>query len=322
MKVLFVTSLAEVEIPVAVRPFHMVRHLPCELIECYTLSDVKAHIDTADVVLLSGYKCIPYQRELKFIHALPVLTGRVHTDLWNNFVKKDKEDLDIRITVCKELLSKYKPGWVDRSHWSPLCIDVQRYQLPRDIDVLFWGTVSGFYPFRQLVVRELASRTVGKPVQIDPFLTIRTIDIGGKEYTYAHVRADRSRTVQQLMYDYFGYRLYRLLSRTRVCCTGPSRLHVPVGKYFENAACGAVSLSPKFTDSSDLGFMHKDTIWFTNRHRFIADLRHLLEDRQMTANIGNRARDLMQCRHTLERRAKQLYTFLCQKLDERDEYNR
>lgn len=322
MKVLFVTSLSETEIPVAVRPIHMIRHLPCEMVECYTLRDVKAHIGTADVVLLSGYKCIPYQRELKFIHKAQVLTGRVHTDLWNDFVRRDKANFDVRIVVCKELLLKYKPKWVGRAHWSPLCIDVQQYQLPRDIDILFWGAVNSFYPFRQLVIRELKSRVVGKPTQVDPFLTIRNVSIGDQKYTYAHVRADRARTEEQRMYAYFGFRLYRLLSRARVCCTGPARIRVPVGKYFEHAACSSVSLSPEFTDSTDLGFVHGETLWFTDGKHFIKDLRYLLENRQVTDRIGQQARDLIQRRHTPEIRAKQLYDFLQRKLDERDEHNR
>lgn len=327
MKVLFVTSLRETEIPVSVRPIHMVRHLPCELVECYTLKDVRVHIGTADVVLLSGYKCIPYQAKLGFIHKVPVLTGRVHTDLWNVFVRRDKANFDVRIVVCKELLRTYKPKWIDRTHWSPLCIDVPRYQLPRDIDILFWGAVYSFYPFRQLVIRELESRTVGKPIRVDPFLTIHKVSIGDREYTYAYVaaekaRADGVRTEHQRMYAYSGYKLYRLLSRSRVCCTGPSKIRVPVGKYFEHAACGAVSLGPGFTDSADLGFVHEETLWFTDSEHFIKDLQHLLENRQVTDRIGEQARDLIQCRHTPEIRARQLYEFLQQRLDERDEYNR
>lgn len=322
MKVLFVTSLHETEIPVAVRPIHMVRYLPCEMVECYTLKDVRAHIGTADVVLLSGYKCIPYQRELKFVHKAPVLTGRVHTDLWNNFVRRDKANFDVRIVVCKELLQKYKPEWIDQTHWSPLCIDVQQYQLPKDIDILFWGAVSGFYPFRQLVIHELKSRAVGKPIQVDPFLTIRNVFIGGNKYTYAHIKADRARTEKQRMYAYFGYRLYRLLSRVRVCCTGPAKIRVPVGKYFEHAACGSVSLSPKFTDSADLGFVHGETIWFTDATHFIGDLRYLLENRRVTDNIGEQARDLIRCRHTPVIRAQQLYEFLQWKLEERNGHDR
>ena len=324
MKVLFVTSLFETEIPVAVLPINMIRYLPCELVQCYTLKDVRAHIGTADVVLLSGYKCIPYQPELKFIHEASVLTGRIHTDLWNDFVRRDKENFDVRIVVCKELLLKYKPEWVDRAHWSPLCIDVQRYRLPRDIDILFWGAVNGSYPFRQLVVRELSSRTVGKPTQVDSFLTMRNVLIGDQKYTYAYIRADkadRARTEKQRMYAYFGYKLYRLLSRARVCCTGPARNRVPVGKYVEHAACGSVSLSTEFTDSADLGFVHGETIWFTDGKHFIGDLQHLLENRQVTDCIGEQARDLIQRRHTPEIRAEQLYTFLLQKLDERDEHN-
>lgn len=322
MKVLFVTSLSETEIPVAVRPIHMIRYLPCEMVECYTLRDVKAHIGTADVVLLSGYKCIPYQRELGFIHKAQVLTGRVHTDLWNDFVQRDKTDFDVRIVVCKELLQKYKPEWTDRTHWSPLCMNVQQYQLPRDIDILFWGAANGFYPFRQLVIHELKSRVVGKPIQVDPFLTIRNVFIGDREYTYAHIKADRARTEKQRMYAYFGYKLYRLLSRSRVCCTGPSKIRVPVGKYFEHAACGVVSLSPEFTDSTDLGFVHGETAWFTNGVHFIEDLRYLLENRQVTDRIGEQARDLIHNKHTPVIRARQLYEFLQQRLDERDEYNR
>lgn len=318
MKVLFVTSSFEIDIPVAVRPIHMIRYLPCDLIECYSVKDVKAHISTADVVLLSGYKCVPYQRGLKFIHRLPVLTGRVHTDLWSNFVQKDNVDFDVRVVTYKDLLPKYKPEWVDRMYWSPLCIDVQRYQLPKDIDILFWGAVNSVYPFRQFIIRELENLMVGKPMQIDPFLTVRTIAIGDQRYTYAYVRADRARTEQQRMYGYYGYRLYRLLSRARVCCTGPARIRVPVGKYFEHAAGGAVSLSPEFTDSADLGFIHGETIWFTDSQHFIEDLQYLLENRQVTDRIGEQARDLIQRRHTPEIRAGQLYNFLHQKLGELD----
>jgi len=323
MKVLFVTRVPpEVIAWKAQNALPRVRHLPCELVECYSAEDVRNHIGTADVILLdNGYRYVPFWDEITFINTASLYTGRFHVDMWlpresgtPATWNESSISFNVRIIAYRKLQKEYRPGW-QNVFWSPHCIDAQHYDVLRDIDVLFWGACSPQYPFRQFVSQKLKECVVGNGVPIDPFLTMYDVVVARRKYKYGVVRfvsnpVDWQPPQVQTMYGYYGPRLFRLLSRARVCCTGPA-WGVPVGKYIEHAACGAVSLTTDFSDREALGFSHEENIWVTDKRHFMGDLTHLLERDNVVQAISRNARELVETRHTLAIRARELYKFLC-----------
>jgi len=290
-------------------------------VECYSAEDVRNHIKTADVVLLdNGYRHVPFWDEITFINKSPAFTSRFYVDLWHtreNGAPRDwNEDsikFDVRITACKELQKKFKPEWA-KVFWSPHCIDVQGYCPPRDIDVLFWGACSPQYAFRQFIRQALRERVVKKIVKVDSFFTIREVAIRGNSYRYGLVDfvpnpVNWKPSREQAVYGYYGPRLFRLLSRVKVCCTSPVH-RAPIGKFFENAACGSVTLTTDFTDRKELGFEHGKHLWITGEHSFVDDLAHLLEHPDLVEEMSKNAKELIRTRHTPAIRAQELYEFL------------
>lgn len=318
MRVLFVSRHpSEVVLWKAEGIFPRMRHLPCELFECYSTTNIRKYLRSADVVLLDRYAFVPYIAGMRSIYKSRALVGQFHTDYWNTYVAEDRRKLDVRIVAYSKLLNKYKPGWAKVAFWSPHCIDVQDYSLPRDIDILFWGAWGTAYPFRGFVRQQLSNRVVGNPQKVDPFLTVSSVVISGRKYKYATIVSIPNPggikpSNRQIVFGYYGSRLFRLLSRVKICCTG-SAWGVPVGKYVEHAACGAVTISNSFTDAEALGFVHKETIWFTNRKNFMKDLRYLLEHDDVVQTISGNAKELVRTRHTPAIRAQELYKFLCEK---------
>lgn len=323
MKVLFATRTTPgVIAQKAQNALSRVRHLPCKLVECYSADDVRDHIKTADVILLdNGYRHVPFWDQIVFVNNSSVYKGRFHVDMWLPRETAAPEGwdessikLDVRIIAYRELREKYRPEWKS-VFWSPHCISVQNYDIPRDIDVLFWGACTEQYPFRQYVSRKLGKRITGEGTRVDPFLIIYNIRVRGHEYKYGVVRfvpnpVNWKPPEEQKLYGYYGPRLFRLLSRTRICCTG-SAWGVPVGKYMEHAACGVVSLTNSFTDADALGFKHGENIWFTDQERFMEDLAFLLEAKGVVETLSKNAKTLVETLHTPAVRGRELYKFLC-----------
>ncbi len=85
---------------------------------------------------------------------------------------------------------------------------------------------------------------------------------------------------------------------------------MPLARYFENAACGCVSLTNDFSDREALGFEHGENIWLTTEEKFIGDLVYLLSQDDLLAKMSATARQLIAERHTVGMRANELYRFL------------
>lgn len=328
MKVVFVTR-HEPEITAwkAQNSLARVRHLPCEMVECYTAGAVARHAAKADVVLFDlGYMHVPYWSKLTFLNQLPNLKGRFHVDLWHpretgappNWTESTIK-FDFRLVAYRELTKKYRPHWAGKAFWSPHCIDVHDYDIPRDIDILFWGACSGNYPFRAYAYKVLRKSIVGDPQKIDAFLTLYSVLLGGTKYRFGEVQFTPNPATwkfgpsRQLSTGYYGQRLFRLLSRSKIAVTGPA-WGVPVGKYFEHAACGCVTISPDFTDRKALGFRHKDNIWLTSKETFVEDLHYLLSDDAYIRKLSVNSGELIRARHTPEVRGRELHEFLTERL--------
>lgn len=328
MKVLFLTRHEpEVTSWKAQNSLARVRHLPCEMIECYSAAAVQKHVTGADYVLLDlGYMHVPYWSQVIFLNKKPVQIGRFHVDLWHKREagappnwEESTIKVDFRLVAYQKLTEKHRPNWSGKTFWSPHCIDVQDYSIPRDIDVLFWGAYSEYYPFRTFARNKLRSLIVGNPKKVDSFLTMRSIRIDGNIYRFGEVKFTPNPTVwrrkvtKQVQMGYYGQRLFRLLSRSKIVVTGPA-WRVPVGKYFEHAACGCVTMSPDFTDREALGFSHRNNIWLTDKARFVTHLRHLLRDEASVSKMSVNAKELVRTRHTPSVRGRELYEFLQERL--------
>jgi len=362
MKVVFATKrVSKLRRLSLVRPNDMLRHLPCKVVECYSAADVRKHVKTADVVLLDFFRAmnlalnyIHYWKDLTFLNELDIPVGWFYWGVWPQHGKIVKPMLnaikiDFYLALQQEIVREFRQHWLDDTFWCLSSMAVQNYNVPRDIDILLWGTVGipskHTYPYREFLRRELKRRIIKKIEDVDPWLSTYSISIGGRKYKYARLRRlqiDRPSS-RQMKYGYYGPKLHELVSRAKICPTGPHRDRIPLGKYFENAACGAVTMSIRFVDDAALGFEHGKTIWFTDRkfpsyprfskndirfpshwqeilnskeHDFFGDLAYLLEHQEVIQEISNNARELIRTRHTPEVRALGLYKFLCERVEE------
>jgi hypothetical protein len=190
---------------------------------------------------------------------------------------------------------------VDHVFWSPCCIDVQDHGVDKDIDVFFWGNPgASMYPFRNFVLRELTKYSYLE--HIEDQLIVNTLRLAGSEYSYARLPRENA--------GCWGTGLYPMLERARICPTGSAFCHVPVARYFENAACGVVTLTNDFSDRQELGFMDGVHLVTTAEKKFIVALRWLIQDSEVVEAMASRTRQLIEERHTVAKRAMELYTFL------------
>jgi len=293
------------------------------MVECYSPADVRAHLKGAHVVLLDIPRFIPFLKSLTFLNKAKVFKAIYYCDIWRPYELDELIKPNVHLVPVRKLVERYRAEWLRSMFWTPASMDVQEYDLPRDIDVLFWGTFSyptvGTYPFREFVRIWLKEHIVDKISQVDPHLAMYHVEIGGRKYVYALLKSvpglhSRNPNKVQATYGYYGERLYRLVSRSKICCAGPKlKRGVPLGKYFENAACGAVSISREFTDREALGFEHKKNIWITGTKHFASGLTYLLEHDDVVREMSGNARELIRARHTRGIRARELYKFLSKK---------
>lgn len=314
MRILFVsTVLDRIQTLKAKNELHMLRHIPCDLMVCRTAADVRKHIKSADVVLLAAASKVPFQDNLEVVFNSGVLTCRFYGDIHRERIRQDSINPDVYIVRSWGWLERQAPEWLDSSFFSPFCVDIPSFDLPRDIDVVFWGSYSSAYKFRPFVRKSLRNLVVGQRKRVNPFLLLHNIDVSGTRYRYACVtpahEGDDSYQ-HKLNYGYFGPRLFRLLSKSRIGCVGAV---CPVAKYFENAACGVVTLTNAFLDRKALGFEHGKNIWFTNKKKFLRDLQYLLAHDDLVREISKNAKELIRTRHTPAIRGRELYEFLCEK---------
>jgi len=323
MKVLYVSNVQRRFAHRLFNPASRLQHMPCTLLHAETREDAEMHLPDADVILLNRSIHTKFLPEDSPVYSASVPTARFFLDIWRmpEFAKRfaasqgEKytnffKSYDIRITYCKELFEKYCPKWADSMFWSPHCVRVRKHRAPRDIDVLFWGKLNT--GLRKELLTLLLDRVAGRSAEkVDDFLTLYGLVLGGKRYRLAVLEYARYPA-------YHGKKLYQLISRAKICPTSP-KARAPVGKYFENAACGAVTLTTDFTDKENLGFKHRENVWITKLYRgdrprrYLGDLTYLLERPSLVEEMSKNAKRLITTRHTPEIRGRELYEFLCKK---------
>jgi hypothetical protein len=309
-------------------PYLLMSHFPGEVIEVTSPSEALGKIDGAAVILFvtlgkEGRQFV-FGRGWEFINELAIFVGVFNTDPWiglrnwNSFLRKD--------VVVSTFFEAYleREGTAEGMFWSPSCVDVQNYNLPRSIDILTFGRIKR-RPFRRFIMEQLQSWSIGEPKCVNfhsipqlqtwcareprqvGFYSMQDINIDGNAYTWGNL------PLYACSYPDF----YQLVSSAKLCIAdsqvSPTRVGIPFGRHFEISACGTVAVSSKFSDSDALGFKHGETIWFTNRDSFKDDLVYLLKNPTVVERISNGARELIRDRHTPEIRARALYEFLHQR---------
>ncbi len=286
-----------------------VRAMPVDLIECYDIEGVYKHGEWADVILLPGETSswpLFWNEIANYVEGLSAFIVVFSTDSYKNIWPVGRD----RITFDAIILSQYT-AYKERVHeldidckhafWSPCCIDVQDHDVDKDIDVLFWGNPGmPVYPFRNFIIRELTKYSYLENIQ-EGQLIQNTLRLNGRNDNYVRLPRHNSK--------YWGIELYKLLSRSRICCTGSAFFHVPVARYFENAACGCITITNDFDDREALGFQHRKNIWITDEEKFITDLTFLLRNDDLVCEMSMNARQLIGERHTPKTRALELFNF-------------
>jgi len=320
--------------------------MPCTLLHARTHQEVEQYIQDVDVVILnrckftgflerdsSIYSIVPLAGERRTVNA-PVPVARFFSDPWymprykarfersRGFANFFRE-YNIRILPYRELFEQHCPEWIDSMFWSPRCAYIQDCNVEKDIDVLFWGNTVRQYVIRNTMKALLEKCIVSEEEEVDESLVMYRISLNGRTYKLAMLRfRARGRFPCSTLPLYRGEKLYKLLSRAKICPAGP-RLYprgAPIGKFFENAACGAVSLTIDFTDRKELGFEHGKHLWITELHRggkiphFLEDLAYLLEHPDLIEEMSKNAKELIRIRHTPVIRGRELYEFLCVKV--------
>jgi len=296
------------------------RGMPCTLLHARSHQEAVRFVPEADAICLSTFSTNRWVPGNSPIYKASVPVARFYLDVWkipdlkkfppgyrnshgtliSDFFRK----YDIHISVCKELLTRHCPEWIDSMFWSPHCIDVQDYNVEKDIDVLFWGRADGAggYKTRAKVRALLEHYIVPGSCKIRRELRVCTMSLGKQNY--------RCVIVDPGSKLYYGPKLHKLISRTKVCCTAPPDCAAPVGKYFENAACGTVSLTTDFTDRGELGFEHGKHLWVAGLNRYMRSLDRLLKRPKLIKEMSKNAKELIRTRHTPAVRGKELYEFL------------
>lgn len=298
----------------------IVEQMPCETVICCSTEEVRKHAPTADVVLLESLRAVAFRDELLFLNDMPLLTGAFYCDVWRGPYWLDhKLRTDVHISIYKDAAHKSRVEFRDPSifFWAPPRVHLFNCDVPRDIDIVYWGATAREYPFRRFIYFTLINLIVGGPrhsghqvTKPNPFLTLAKVELRGQQYTWGHLANKR------LSPRYHGPELAELLCRCKLCPTGPPIMKnssAAVARYIENAAHGVISVTSDIDDKEELGFKHKENIWFTDAEHFISDMTYLLENDDLVERMSVNARELVCARHTVDVRSQELYAFLCEK---------
>ena len=311
MKIVLITNCPnDVNVNDPSKCFQRVRSMASNVIECYDVENTFNHAEEADVILLPGCNSMwPsfWEEVCKYIDGLTTPKVMFHTDSYKTPWPGGRSPIKIDAIVPSQLsaLASCQHGLeFDRVFWSPCCIDLKYNGESKDIDILFWGNPAlPVYPFRNYILRELVRYS--NLEKIENSLIVNALHLPHSEgviWPYHRLPSHNGK--------YYGRQLYPLLIRAKVSPTGSSKFYVPVARYFENAACGVVSLTNEFDDMQALGFDHGVNIWITTEGKFIEDLMFLLKNESLVKEMSVNARRLVAERHTVSVRASQLSNFL------------
>ena len=288
-------------------PYNAVRAMPCEVIECIHAKDANAIVNDVDVFFYDGIRYRHCEGN-QFVIPDHVLLAHYDGDPFRDANSSFTRWPDIMISCQKELYAENRTQYANiEMCWLPGSCNVGDFDCPKDIDVLFWGQIPG-YPFRTILHDKIMEYVTGEATIDDVGLYHYPAENDEVNFTYTILPA------RGLNRGLWGDKFYNIISRSRICVTGSGMVHGALGRYFENAAYGALTVTNWFHDSSDLGFEHNRNIWITDEEKFIDDLFYLLRNPDVVDILRWNAWKLIAECHTVDIRASQLYKILYKRL--------
>lgn len=298
----------------------MLQAMPCDLGVATTAAQARQYIDHADVVLLESMRGVSFRDGLGFINDHDVFVGAFYCDVWRPpFWYQSPIRIDLNICVYREVALKVHPTWVEGADflWLPPRVTPVKYVNERDVDIVTWGAMGREYPFRNFAYQALLQSLTGgprrevRPVKLEPGLVQNTVQIRDNESIWHRIAGKR------MVGPFYGKKLMDELSRCKLCPTGPvvqQGVGSVVARFFENAAAGVISISPRMGDAEDLGFRHWENIWHSSANTFFMDLDRLLfVETDLCKEISQNAANLIRERHSVAIRAQELFDVLARK---------
>lgn len=286
----------------------MLWHMPVRLFEAYSVEAVRKYAPKMDVIIFQCWKAVPFRDELNFLNHCEAYMVGCNCDIWSRSWAGKNVRVDTLFSVYRDIPAT--KDFIEKVFWCAPSLDVQHYDLERHQDVIFWGAWHDkAYAFRNYVFAALKERTDEGALEKDTSSYTVPLRLGGNEYTYRVLAGRGARTY----YRFFGPHLYRELCSSKIAPAGPVvKRGEPgaVGKYIENAACGAVMLTPQFAELDSLGFVHGQNIYYTDEDNFLMDLTYLLEHPSHVEHMRENSMELVRQRHTKAARAQEVYEFL------------
>lgn len=173
-----------------------------------------------------------------------------------------------------------------KTFWLPHAVDTSLFKPrgDRTIDILFTGTVNGTYPLRQAIVDKLSSdpraTIIPRPPEQPPGLP--RLFPCGEDYA-------------------------KLLSSTKIHPTCCSVYGYVLAKHFEIAASGALLMTNWCADLSPLGFENNINYVKIVKGTVKDKIKYFLKNDKEREEITNNAVKLINSKHSLQKRAEQLY---------------
>lgn len=209
--------------------------------------------------------------------------------------KVDKRREFIRRNRVRHIFSIYRdpfkrrfPEYTTRMHWLPHWVNTdifKDYDLPRDINWLMMGKMASYYPLRMRMYQTMKNKP-GFVCHSHP--------------GYRNINDQEESKI------YVGERYAREIARSKMFLTCDSIFHYPIIKYYEVLACNTLLLAPASKELRDLGFIPGVHYVAVNRNNFLARAKYFLKHEQGRLKIAEEGCRMVQNRHTVEIRARQL----------------
>jgi hypothetical protein len=313
MKVLFVIPPQENTLweSMGNTPHAKVRAMPCQVVSCTYADEANKIIDDMDVFFYSGSR-YAHSQSKSFQIPKHVLTVNYDGDPYRGLNWDFNAAIDLVITPVISTFWHYRGKDFDLPvYWSPGCCNLGDFDSQRDIDVLFWGRVIG-YPFRISAVEKILAHQMGEVTDEAGCVYHHQIQIGDCAFKFSSIEYKKA-----MRSNMWGAKLYAVIARAKICVTSAHIHQMALGRFYENAAYGSLSVTNFFPDSGDLGFKHGETIWFTTEEKLLDDLSSLLNNDELLSKLRWHSWKLIEKRHTVDIRAGQLYRTLYQYVREK-----
>ena len=247
--------------------------------------------ETPDFILLNDFKpdYTPFIRNLRLS---PVPCGAIVHDLHYKIPQRKRfyvqEKIHYLFSIYRDAFYRYYPEFRERMIWLPHHVPTtifKDYGSEKDIDWLMSGALyPHIYPLRHCMYERLKNHS-----------------------GFVYVKHPGYKNVDEQTPGVFVGKTYAmLLNRAKIFLTCDSVEKLPVLKYFESLACGALLLASESLELFDLGFIDGETFIAVNQDNFMERAEYYLKCEEEREAIARRGMEMVRRRHSTAQRAKEL----------------